>query len=392
MVESRLYNYKLVFLSCSLVTIMMSSCNTGTESVNNCDFQPGNRNFAWQVDTVGWWPSEVGGVWAFSDDDAYVMGSIFQYDEEGEFIGYLGLHWDGIRWSPDEVPISEIKHNSVDVTGDSFYMVSVGFWDKSDEKVGLAEFNNQTKAWKGTQFERKGALRGVWTDQDGFFLAVGDSGMIYTKDGYDSEWLYSKAPSEFNLTDVDGVSRNEIYIRGFLSVPGEPNYNQLWKYDGKEWYKLYDNQDTTGIYLQLGDALDPLNSGVGDVDSYRCAATDSLYLYLISNESFLITSEGQSLSYSATNLSALGLPLRQNNRTGLGIDLFNPNDIWIYGTRFNFYHWDGLSFQRMNIPGIPNDDVQFGQQRKMIKTSNGKIFFPTEVNSQVYVVVQGVSN
>jgi hypothetical protein len=41
------------------------------------------------------------------------------------------------------------------------------------------------------------------------------------------------------------------------------------------------------------------------------------------------------------------------------------------------------------MPGLPDDDAHFGNQRKMIKTSTGKIFLPTEVSSQVYVVVQG---
>ena len=110
------------------------------------------------------------------------------------------------------------------------------------------------------------------------------------------------------------------------------------------------------------------------------------------NESFLLTSVDQSLNYDAINLSDLGLPLRQQGRTGLKIDLFTPNDVWIYGTRFNFYHWNGSNFQKMTIPGLPDDDQQFGSQRKMVKTKSGKVFFPTEVSSQVYVVAQGVSN
>tara|TARA_R110002050_G_scaffold2016_16_gene12446 strand:- start:466 stop:1644 length:1179 start_codon:yes stop_codon:yes gene_type:complete len=373
-----------------VLVCLITSCNTSTDPKETCDFPPGNRDFTWAVDTVALWPSTVGGVWAFADDDAYVMGSIVP--KENPQTLYLALRWDGKVWSKDVYieDYSEINHYSTDVTGDDFYMVSVGYWDKSDEKAGLAEFDNRTKEWKGFQYNTKGSLRGVWTDGEGFFIAVGDNGMVYTKDGYEAEWMYSKAPTEFNLTKIDGVSKKEVYIRGYLAIPGEPNYAQLWKFTGEEWFKLYDNQDTTGIYLHLGEALNPLQSGVSDIAPYRCPVTDSLQLYLIANESFLISSEGQSLNYEAQNLTELGLPLRQNQRTGLGIDLFTPNDVWIYGTRFNFYHWNGINFQKMTIPELPNDDTQFGYQRKMVKTKSGKVFFPTEISSQVYVVAQGV--
>jgi hypothetical protein len=47
---------------------------TNSPPPTSCDSPPGNRSFTWRTDTVAWWPSEVGGVWAFSDTDAYVIG------------------------------------------------------------------------------------------------------------------------------------------------------------------------------------------------------------------------------------------------------------------------------------------------------------------------------
>jgi hypothetical protein len=43
----------------------------------------------------------------------------------------------------------------------------------------------------------------------------------------------------------------------------------------------------------------------------------------------------------------------------------------------------------MDITGLPNDDMQYGWQCRFIKTKTGKIFVPSEVSSQVYVIVQG---
>lgn len=381
------------FLCITFLLGILASCNTGTDPKETCDFPPGNREFSWQVDTVAIFPSRVGGVWAFADDDAYLMGNIrFIEDPDPQF---LALRWNGEEWTDDvyaESP-SDINHYSNDVTGDDHFMVSVGYWAIGYEKPGLSEFDNRNKQWKGLQFEREGALNEVWTDGNGYFMAVGDNGMVYTKDGYEAEWVYSKAPTEFNLTQISGVSKTEMYVRGYLSIPAEPNYYQLWKYTGSKWHKLYDSQDTTGVLLEeFGDARAPLLSSFGDVAAYRCTITDSLQLYLIGDESFLFTTGGQQLQYDAINLSDLGLPLRQNGRTGLRVDLLTPNDVWIYGTRFNFYHWNGTNFQKMTIPGLPNDDMQFGFQRKMVKTKSGKVFLPTEVSSQVYVVAQGVPN
>ncbi len=385
-----------------VLVCLITSCNTNTDPKETCDFPPGNRDFTWAVDTVAWWPSTVAGIWAFADDDAYIMGYIV--DDTSPSTVRLGRHWNGKEWEDDingtwgfdnvTETWGDIKIDPRnDVTGDNHFMVAVGKWGiNSTTYGGVAEFDNRTKTWKSYQLQSaEGELRGVWTDGEGFFIAVGDNGMVYTKDGYEAEWMYSKAPTEFNLTKIDGVSKKEVYIRGYLAIPGEPNYAQLWKFTGEEWFKLYDNQDTTGIYLHLGEALNPLQSGVSDIAPYRCPVTDSLQLYLIANESFLISSEGQSLNYEAQNLTELGLPLRQKQRTGLGIDLFTPNDVWIYGTRFNFYHWNGINFQKMTIPELPNDDTQFGYQRKMVKTKSGKVFFPTEISSQVYVVAQGVT-
>lgn len=382
-----------------VLVCVITSCNTSTDPKETCDFPPGNRDFTWAVDTVAWWPSTVGGVWAFADDDAYVMGYIV--DDTSPSTVRPGRHWNGKEWEDDingtwgfdnvTETWGDIKIDPRnDVTGDDHFMVAVGKWGiNSITYGGVAEFDNRTKTWKSYQLQSaEGELRGVWTDGEGFFIAVGDNGMVYSKDGYEAEWVYSKAPTEFNFFQIAGVSKVEIYVTSYLSLASGVTYEQLWKFNGSTWQKLYDTQNPNEGLLQQGSIQ---FEGVNDIAPYRCSVSDSLKLYWVANESFLLSSEGQSLNYEAQNLTELGLPLRQKGRTGLWVDLFTPNDVWIYGTRFNFYHWNGISFQKMTIPELPNDDTQFGYQRKMVKTKSGKVFFPTEISSQVYVVAQGVT-
>jgi hypothetical protein len=176
-----------------------------------------------------------------------------------------------------------------------------------------------------------------------------------------------------------------VYASAFLSLATGQEYDQYWKYDGTQWHKLFDNQDTTGNVITLpGDY-----SAMVDVAAYRCSVTDSLQLYFVGGDSFFLQSKGQRLNFSAINLSAIGLPLRALGSPGYVIGLFTPNDIWVFGIGYYFYQWNGVNFQQMIIPGLPGPGTPIGIQRRMIKTGSGKVFMPSEVSSQIYVVVQG---
>jgi len=333
------------------------------------------------MDTVAWFPSTLGGVWAFSDSDAWVMGNLTLPTGET----YMGWHWDGKTWN-EKVDFNDILMVPNDVTGDNHFMVSAGYLRFTGVRPAVSEFDNTTKKWKRFDFAQTiGELRSIWTDGKGFFIAAGDNGMVYTKDGYSADWVYQKAPTDYNFLRVNAVSKNEIYLLGYYNTGGR-SYHEIWRYYYQDWVKLYDDEDTTGNYLHIPNA----EYVAADIYSSRCSITDSLYLYVIGWESMLFKTKGSSLSFTGTNLSEYGLLLRENGRTGLDINVFSINDIWIFGTRYNFYHWNGVDFQEVVIPYLPNDDVTFGDQRKMIKTSSGKIFLPTEVSSQVYVVIQGV--
>jgi len=377
-------------------SVLFLACPDNPEpEPTTCEYPPGNRTFTWRVDTVAWFgTSTVAGVWAFSDDDAYVMGGII--DGKPPYSGRFGRHWNGETWEDDingtwgynnvteewgDISIGPLG----DVTGDDHFMVAVGYWGINQNiYAGIAEFDNRIKKWKSYQLQAIGELRSVWTDGKGYFIAVGDNGMVYTKDGYSADWVYSKVPTEFNLYNVRGVSKNEVYFMGDMAVPGI-HYTQIWRLYNDDWLKLVDNQDTTDTPIKIPEA----GNAIYDISVSRCSITDSLILYIVGDESFIFESAGLNLDVAKTNLTYLGLPLKQNGRTGTDINLFTPNDVWIFGTRYNFYHWNGTNFQKIVMPGLPDDDAHFGDQRRMIKTSTGKIFLPTEVSSQVYVVVQG---
>lgn len=349
-----------------------------------CEYPPGNRSFTWRIDTVAWWPSEVGGVWAFSDTDVWVMGNMHGPTVPGQ-TSYLGLHWNGNIWN-DQATYDQVQELSVDVTGDSKIMVSVGYWLSIGDHAAIAEFRNDTKKWTTYQFDTNGDLYGVWTDGEGYFISVGTNGMVYTKDGYSSTWAYSKVPTSFILTRVVGVSKNEIYVAGVLNVLAGKRFEQYWKFDGFQWRRLFDTQDTLTQVISLPG--DP--SFMTDVACYRCPMTDSLTLYLAGSDSYVLKAKGQSLDFSIENLTDLGLPMHSLGITAGPVDLFTPNDFWILSTRYYFYQWNGSDFQPIEIPGLPTPGASLGHFLDLVKTKSGTIYFSCEVSSQVYVVARGI--
>jgi hypothetical protein len=378
---------RAVVSTIAIVSIFNLGCPENTTPVvaplsANCDYPLGNRNYKWRLDTVAWFPSVLGGIHAFSDSDVYLMG----YIGEGKppYRIFVGLHWNGSQWTSDiNGSYDNILHFANDVAGDNNHLVSVGYWAIGNQKAGLAEYVNSSKTWKGYQFQTPGSLRNIWTDGNGYYMAVGDSGMVYSKDGYTSDWIYQKVNTDFSFYKITGTSKNEIFSLGYKTIAGT-TYSQIWKYNGTVWNKILDDYDSSGMIINIPEA----EHIITDIYAFRCLITDSLRLYVVGRESNIFFSKGSAPHFVKTNLTNYGLYLNALNRSAQGISGFNINDIWVYGVRFTIYHWNGVDFQQLSIPGIPDKNLAPDYSR-IKKTSSGKIFFPMEISSQVYVVAQG---
>lgn len=384
----------LISFTAIISSCKKDNCTTCPPPVTNCEYPPGNRNFTWRLDTVAWFPSTLGGVWAFSDTDAYVMGTIV--DGKPPYKSRPGKHWDGKVWedningtwdttiTPDPNVTIKISPRN-DVIGDDHFMVAVGYHAWTGViSAGIAEFDNSTKKWKSYQLQAVGELYSVWTDGKGYFIAVGDNGMVYTKDGYSAGWVYQKAPSGFNLVRVSGISKSEIYILGDSAVPGR-HYQQIWKLLNSDWIKLYDNFDTTNTPIQLPVANDDVNS----IAAVRCSISDSLYLYTVGEESYEFSTKENSLVFEKVNLASKGLPLSSFYKPAANIRMFSPNDYWISSAWYYLYHWNGSNFQKIEpISTLPYGEP-IGVTLCIQKNSSGKIWMVLEMDSQVYAVLQG---
>lgn len=350
----------------------------------NCEYSAGNRNISWKLDTVAWWPSTLGGVHAFSDSDAWVMGDMYGPVINGKNTSYVGLHWNGKSWN-EKIDFLNILMKANDVTGDDHFMVAAGYLLYVGEKPAIAEFDNRTKKWKSYQFQTAGELRSVWTDGKGYFIAVGDNGMVYIKDGYTAEWEYNKAPTEFNLLRVSGIEKSELYILGGYNIPGK-HFQQIWKLSKNIWIKLLDNLDTVKTPIEITESGDEIN----DIAAFRCSVSDSLFLFVGGAESFIFETKGNDLSFRKTNLSIKGLPISSLNKAVSRITIFTPNDIWISSLRYYLYHWNGSNFQKTEpISTLPYENL-WGYFSRVTRSSSGKTWMILEMNSQVYAVLQAL--
>lgn len=335
----------------------------------SCDEPKTTNDYTWRIDTVGHWPSDLGGVYAFSDSDAYALGDIWDGKEV-----YAGLHWDGKKWGKITSGTGDdIGHSSLAISGDQNLMVSVGYAGVANPTPVLAEFDNRTKKWKATKFSGFGAVTSIWTDGTGLFLAGGSYGKLYRKNGYSSSWVTLSCPFDGQIDGIKLLSNGELYISQY----NNSSQYQFWRQKNGVWQKIYDSsQPDSTRYIQFG--FDEL----WGFDMFYCPVTKILAMYTFTTRNKTLVYKPEYDRFFGTENSyeqALG-------SLGHKAKVFAPNDIWFWGGAW--FHWDGKTTQRFKFPGYPS----FVTGTVPSKTKTGKVFIPLNNEGQVWLIAQGVPN
>jgi hypothetical protein len=379
---SRFFVLILFISSCSLFS------GNDKKKDDSCDWPIGNRNYTWRIDTVGYWPSDLGGLYVFNDSTAFITGRVETKNSEL----LTGLRWNGKAWLTDiysPSPSYPIGHYGNDATGVDTLMVSVGYWGLKLDQAAIGEFNLKTKTWTKYQFETIGSLNSVWTDGKGYYIAVGDNGVMYSKDSPNSDWVFSRMEDEFNLTKVSGVSKSELYISGYKQPdPRSFAISRIYRILQGQNIKLYDTQNPEQSILKLNKSDE-----VSRLSVYRCTSTDSLYLAISANTTFKLTSYGHELDFKELNLHEF-IPFNTINISSGEVFMSTPNDIWVPTIYYGLYHYNGLNVQKIEtIPGLPYGNTNdWGIVRKMVFSKSGKIWMLMETKVQNYILIQGTPN
>ena len=373
-----------------VLIVFISSCSlfSGNDKKkdDSCDWPIGNRNYSWRIDTVGYWPSTMGGLYVFNDSTAFLTGNI--NDKKNNQLA--GLRWNGTKWLTDiynPAPEYPAGHFGNDAIGDDTLMVSVGYWGLNLDQAAIGEFNLKTKTWTNHKFEVQGELNSVWTDGKGFYIAVGNNGIMYTKDSQSSDWVFSRMEDEFNLNKVAGISETEWYISGYkYPDPRATVNNKIYRVLNGTITVIYDNYHIDSSILPLFGSTSTTR-----IDAIRCCISDSLYLFISGEVQVKLSSFENELNFRSINLSKLSSGINEISHFSGYITAFTPNDVWIPTIWFGLYHYNGIDVKKIeSIPSINYGDTRSdGVLRQVKKSKSGKLWMLMETGSQQYILIQG---
>jgi len=376
--------FKIVVL-CFYFSIV--SCKNPTENTIlnppvsiDCNEPKSTQNYTWRIDTIGDFGSHLGGIYAFSDTDAYAMGFLWSNKKNGT----AERHWNGKVWSENVYATGlEIGHYSLAATGDEKIMISVGYASVGNPVHALAEFDNRTKKWKKKVFSQPGQFYSVWTDKKGFYAAGGSNGFLVFKNSEGSDWVEQSVPSEAKGTIkyLKGIDFNDLFIT-VEKVENLDYYRQLWRLQNKKWKKIYDPLQPDSVrYLKTNGRTDFFG-----FDLSYCPSNNLLTLYAFGN-----TVEIYHYNSVTNRFIEADVPYREGiGGSAQAINAYSPNDIWFRGVLW--HHWDGKTVKYLDFPGYEAFDNSWNATR----SPSGKVFIPLGRSEgsfgYTWVIAQGTPN
>lgn len=358
--------------------ILIESCSDPSNSSpdlgkeNECNNKTSTNEFIWAIDTIGEWPSNVGGVHGFSDTNVFAMGYLVKAG-----IPTPGLHWDGTTWSTNLfAPPIEIGHYSNSVTGDSNIMLSVGYQNISNPIPVIAEFNNSKKSWSVRKLPESGQFYSVWLGDQGISAAGGTNGLLMIRSSLSSDWIKQTVPVGLmgDITKVIGIGNDDLFIcSDYIGISGFAK-TQFWRKKNSSWTKLYDTTEPdSNKYFRNLDRTDFYN-----FDINYCEITNTLKFYAFGNP--LLTYQ----YFPVNNRFNVIDDGYANSTSGIySAKAFYQNDIWFFGTKLA--HWDGVSLKTISIPGVEKISNSYGH----FMTKTGRVFIPLTNDYQTWVIARG---
>ena len=195
-----------------------------------------SHNYVWTIDTIGSFGSSLFDVFAISENDVWAVGEI----DTGVYPPFNAVHWDGQQWelkriyfylcpnenSPTSYPIQAIfafSENSIWFTRGASFV----HWD-GNEFIHDCSMNSMID----------GSIQKMWGKGPQDLYAVGYYGTIIHYNG--SNWDKLESGTQLRLTDIWGLSGNDIYAVGADMSSLD---NAVLHYDGISWKQLPTDQN-----------------------------------------------------------------------------------------------------------------------------------------------------
>jgi hypothetical protein len=303
-----------------------------------------SHTFFWKIDTIGTRHSILRDIAIIDDNDIWAVGEIHteetdKYDSLGNWIDpYNAVHWDGYEW--------ELITIYFDYQGSRFFspINSVFAFDTDDVwfEAGIH--------WNGSQYQTivlnlnfPSHVNKMWGSVSNDLFIVGDNGLIAHFFG--GQWYHLDTGTNLSLSDIWGVSENEVYSVGL-------NYGEgrgiVLKFNGIYWQKMIEGfVEGNGFNSSqlFKTQLYGITEGVW-VDEKGTVYTAGNYLYKYSRG---IWNYVRSLpeNYLGGNP---GNYYRGYLHTIRGLA---SNDIFIFGESNTLIHFNGLTWRKIGPEYIP---------------------------------------
>ena len=304
-------------------------------------YNPESVNFALEIDDeVGWSDVYTGveenllGVWGSSENDVYIVSGI----DEGRITHYDGNSWEYVGSNVKLPSIRGIWGSSAD----NIYVVGRAYiedtnpdpmiWNGVFRQEGIYHFDGVS--WKEEDMlDFKYPLDEIWgSSADDVYVTATQDKTVFHYDGNSWEILEMGA-SNHRFKSIWGSSANDVYLGGLHSTNptgGNPT-GSIFHFDGTTWEEVVRNNYWNYFKDMWG------------------SSADNIYAVGPGNAGKVLHYNGVSWEEEVVD------PNMPGNKYFIGVWGSSANDVYVvgkpgsnFGLHSNVYHYDGVSWERVN--------------------------------------------
>ncbi len=295
-----------------------------------------SHDFTWQTYEFG----GQGGSSSFYDvaiideNDIWAVGEIYTADDK-----YNAAHWDGEKW--------DLKKIKTAVCGGVDYppLETVFSFGKDDivfsDGAMLIHFDGNTfKSDCSLIPKLTGGVRKIWGTSNKDYYVVGTNGLIALYDGL--EWTRIESGTELSLTDIWGISSNEIYSVGY-----NPSFYTgiVLKYNDSQWNKMIESPNEFDPGQLFRTQLYGTTGGVWmDEKGTLYTVGNLMYQYRMGKWNYVTSLPENFIGGDPDNAYRGYLHAVRGNAS---------NDIFIFGQSNTIIHFNGMSWKKIGPAFIP---------------------------------------
>lgn len=335
LLPNRSYMYKAYRLSETRVTDSSEVVQVTTMDTTSSAWQ-------WALDTLGVMNSYLADCAVIAPDNIWVVGQIYARDSLGnvEDVPHNAARWDGTQWNLIRIQFYTIcgQQSRTPYPASSVFAFSAN-------DIWIAMDGDQVARWNGSAqtatmcLPFSFSIGELWGESSNLMYAVGSGGNIAFYNG--ATWQRQESGTTLWLSDVGGVSTNEVYATGLNRAFAR---GVVLNGNGQTWQTMIvsESDDTTGLFrTRLYGGMEGLW-----VDERRTLYTVGNFMFQHKHGkwNFVRSLPGNSFDGNPNYLHRGYLEDVKGNAS---------NDMFICGQINTLRHFNGIRWVEVGIPYYP---------------------------------------